>query len=252
MSTVCPVNVSRPTRSTDGCPNCGFIAWCLPANLTAHESKQVHERIRHRHLIKRNERLYYAGAALTSLFVINSGFVRTSITNSDGREQITGFSMAGELVGMEGFGMGKHLCDRVALEDSSLCGIAYTDFEQLTRDIPALRHHVYREMGAEIARSHRIMLLLGSMHAEERVAMFLLNVSGQASALGYSKTHFRVSMTRKDIGNYLGLKLETVSRAFSHFNNTQLIAINGKDVEIENLVQLRQIAGDYGTCGPCL
>ena len=173
--------------------------------------------------------------------MICSGFLKTSITDGDGREQVAGFSMTGELVGMDAIGTGKHMCDTVALEDGSLCGMRYADFEELGRAIPALQHHFHRVMGAEIARDHGIMLLLGAMRVEERIAVFLLNLSRRFSARGYSGTHFRLPMTRQEIASHLGLTLETVSRAFSHFNNIQLTAINGKDVEIRSLARLQQL-----------
>ena len=227
------------------CPNCCFDAWCLPANLAAHEAKKLNDRIEHRRLIKRNEYLHYAGMGLTSLFVIKSGFLKTKVTNRNGREQITGFSMAGELVGLDAIGEGKHQCDTAALVDSHLCAIAYVAWEQLILEIPALQRHFHRAMSAEIVRDHGIMLLLGAMRAEERVGIFLLNLSMRFSARGYSGTHFMLPMTRQDIASYLGLKMETVSRVFSHFHNNQVIAINNKNVEIRSLARLQEIVGDY-------
>jgi CRP/FNR family transcriptional regulator len=243
MSAVCPVNFRRSELPQGSCQNCGFLAWCLPADLTLREANRFNERIVHRRPIKRNEYLHHAGAALTSLNVINSGFLKTSITNGSGHEQITGFSMSGELVGMDAIGATRHLCNTVALEDSHLCGIAFSDFEQLTRNIPALQQHFHRAMGAEITRDYGIMLLLGGMRAEERVAMFLLNISKRFTARGYSGVRFRLPMTRYEIGNYLGLKLETVSRVFSRLDDIELIAINGKEIEIKNLAQLQQRIG---------
>jgi CRP/FNR family transcriptional regulator len=245
MSTVCPVDFSPFGLPQSECPNCGLIAWCLPANLKLHESKQLNDRIEHHRLIKRNEYIHHAGSPLTSLYVIHSGFLKTSITDGDGRDQVAGFHMTGELVGMDAIGAGKHQCDAIALEDSHLCGMRYSDFEQLGQSLPALQHHFHRVMGAEIARDHGLMLLLGGMRAEERVAIFLLNLSKRFSARGYSGTHFRLPMPRQDIASYLGLTTETVSRLFSHFDNLQLIAINCKDVEVKSLVHLQQVVGDY-------
>jgi CRP/FNR family transcriptional regulator, anaerobic regulatory protein len=241
MSAVFPVNSPPSNLPHSGCPNCGFIAWCLPASLTSHEAKQFNDRIVHCRPIKRHEYLHRAGAVLTSLNVINSGFLKTSITDGGGHQQITGFSMSGELVGMDAISASKHQCDTVALEDSHLCGITFSDFQYLARDIPALQRHFHRMMGAEIARDYGVMLLLGSMHAEERVAIFLLNLSKRFTARGYSGLRFRLPMSRQEIGNYLGLKLETVSRVFSRFHDIQLIAISGKEIEIKSIVQLQQI-----------
>lgn len=232
------------------CPNCGFKAWSRSANLASCDSERLNDRIDHRRLVKRNQYLNRAGSKLSSLYVIYSGFLKTSITDDGGREQITGFSMAGELVGLDSIGTGKHQCDTVAIEDSHLCEIAYSDFARLSCDIPSLQHHFHRMMGAEIARDHGIMLLLGAMRAEERIAMFLLNLSIRFSARGYSETQFRLPMARQDIGSYLGMTVETVSRTFSQFNNLRLIAINGRYIEIRDLPQLRQLIGDRGTRDP--
>jgi CRP/FNR family transcriptional regulator len=244
MGAASPVNIRRSELPDSDCQNCGFISWCLPADLTLREAKRFNDRIMHRRPIRRNEYLHHAGSVLTSLNVINSGFLKTSITNGGGHEQITGFSMSGELVGMDAIGATRHQCNTVALEDSHLCGIAFSDFEQLTSDIPALQQRFHRAMGAEITRDYGIMLLLGGMRAEERIAMFLLNMSKRFAARGYSGVHFRLPMTRYEIGNYLGLKLETVSRGFSHLDDIQVIAINGKDIEIKNLAQLQQRIGN--------
>ena len=199
--------------------------------------------IAHCRPLKRNEHLHRAGTALNSLYAIQSGFLRTSVSINDGREQVVDFPITGELIGMDAIGTGMHQCDTVALEDSSLCGIRYADLEELGHAIPALQNHLHRAMGAEIAREHGIMLLLGAMRAEERIAAFLLNLSIRFSARGYSGTSFRLPMTRQDIGSYLGLKFETVSRVFSRFNDLRLISVNSRTITIENLAKLQQRAG---------
>jgi len=248
MGTVSAIRFSASERPAElGCPNCGFTAWCLPAGLTSHESKQFNDRVEHRRPLKRGEHLHNAGSAQTSLYVINSGFLKTSLVDGDGREQVTGFPMTGDLIGMEAIDSGKYLCTRIALEDSRLCGMRFADFEDLGHTIPALQHHFHRVMGAEIARDHGIMLLLGAMRAEERVATFLLSLSRRFSARGYSGTHFRLPMTRQDIGSYLGLQIETVSRVLSRFSYNELIAIDVKDIEIKSLSRLQQIIGDPET-----
>lgn len=247
MSTVRLVSSLQSRVPQNGCPNCGLDSWCLPANLTLPESKKFNDRIEHRRPVKRSKYLHRAGAPLESLYVINSGFLRTSMADSDGREQVIGFSMTGELVGLDAIGTGKYLCDSIALEDSSLCGMRYSDLEELGHTIPALQHHFHQVMSAEITRDHGIMALLGVMSAEERVATFLLNLSIRFSARGYSGTYFRLPMTRHDIGSYLGLKLETVCRILSHFNNIQLISINQREIEIRSILKLRQRIGVHET-----
>jgi CRP/FNR family transcriptional regulator len=241
VSTVCAVDFSAAKAPHAECSNCGFNSWRLPARLTLHEAARFDACINHRRPLKRNEYLHRVGSALTSLHVLRSGFLMTRVTDDNGHEQITGFSMPGELIGLDAISAGRHQCETAALEDSHLCGMTFADFEQLSRDIPELQRHFHRVMGAEIARDYGVMLLLGSLRAEERVAQFVLNLSKRFAARGYSEVHFRLPMSRQEIGNYLGLKLETVSRVFSRFNEIQVLAINGKDLEIRDLVRLHRL-----------
>lgn len=213
----------------------------MPANLASCDSRRIFDLITHQRPVKRGDYLYRAGSELGSLFAICSGFLKSSLTYCDGRGQITGFSMTGDLLGVSAISTGMHVCDTVALEDSRLCGMRYADFEALGRDAPALQHHFHRIMSAEITTHHEIMFLLGSMRAEERVAVFLLGLSQRYSARGYSGRHFRLPMTRHEIASYIGLKLETVSRAFSRFSDSDIIAVNGKNVEIRDVARLRLI-----------
>jgi CRP/FNR family transcriptional regulator, anaerobic regulatory protein len=240
MGSVSPISRSASEPTQNECPNCGFLAWCLPASLELRESQRLHGLVTHQRPIKRDGFLYHAGSALGSLYVISSGFMKSSITDGDGREQVAGFSMTGDLVGMDAIGTGRHMCDTVALEDGRLCGMRYADLEELGSTSAALQRHFFRVMGTEIARDHGVMLLLGAMRVEERIAVFLLDLSRRFSARGYSGTHFRLPMRRQEIASHLGLQLETVSRAFSHFNHIQLTAINGKDVEIRSLARLQE------------
>lgn len=223
------------------CPDCGFIDWVQRAGLSPDELRRFCDRIEHRRIRKHHEHLHRAGATLGVLYVLNSGFAKTIISDGNGHQQITGFPMPGDLIGMDAIATGRHQCSTIALEDSSVCGVVFTELEQLNRDIPALQHHFNQAMGAEITRDHGMMLLLGAMRAEERVAMFLLNLSRRFALRGGCETRFRMPMTRQEIGNYLGLQFETVSRAFSHLANARLIAIDNKDVAIRNMDGLRQL-----------
>jgi len=230
---------SVPLHSS--CPRCGFLKWCLPANLELSEAERLNDRVTHQRPIKRGSYLHHAGEALGSLHVVCSGFIKTILNHDSGNLQVTGFSMPGELIGIDAISTGKHLSDTVALEDSTLCGMPYAVFENLSHAVPALQHHFNRIMSAEITRDHELMFLLGSMNAKERIAVFLLRKSKRFAAHGYSATHFRLPMTRQDIASYIGLTLETVSRALSDLQHDEIIAINGKDVEIRNLAGLQKV-----------
>jgi len=139
------------------------------------------------------------------------------------------------------------MCDAVALEDSDVCEIPFQDLEDLSRTVPGLQRHFNRLMSREIVREHGVMLLLGSMRAEERLAAFLLNLSQRYSACGYSGTHLNLRMTRQEIGSYLGLKLETISRALSRMQSDGLIHVDSKNLEIRDPKRLHEIIGGHAS-----
>ncbi len=236
MSTVIPI-ISNTLRAA--CSACSLQELCLPAGLALGEMQQLDEIVNRKRPLKRGDYLYRVGGALQSLYAVRTGFFKSCVMHDDGREQVAGFHMAGELLGMDGIGSGKHMCDAVSLEDSDVCEIPFGDLEKLSRDIPTLQQHFHRIMSREIARDYGVMLLLGSMRAEERLAAFLLNLSQRFAARGYSPKRFLLRMTRNEIGSYLGLKLETISRALSHFQTEGIIAVQNKSVEILDADRLR-------------
>ena len=223
------------------CSKCGLHEICLPAGLGAHDLERLEGIVNRKRPLKRGDYLYRTGSPLQSLYAVRTGFLKSSVLHDDGREQVAGFHMMGDLLGMDAIGSGKHVCDAVALEDSDTCEIPFGELEQLSRDIPTLQHHFHRIMSREITRDYGVMLLLGSMHAEERLAAFLLNLSQRFAARGYSSTCFNLRMTREEIGSYLGLKLETVSRAFSRFQGEGLISVQQKHVRILDVDGLKRV-----------
>ncbi len=223
------------------CSACSLHELCLPTGLSGDELKSVDRLIDRRRTVKRGDYLFRAGAALHVLYAIRSGFLKSCVLHEDGREQVAGFHMMGDLMGMDAIGTNQHLCDAVALENSDVCEIPLQDLEALSRQIPSLQQHFHRIMSREIARDHGVMLLLGSMRAEERLAAFLLNLSQRFSLRGYSPTEFHLRMTREEIGSYLGLKLETVSRALSHFQAQGLITVQNKHLCILEIDGLRKL-----------
>ncbi len=192
---------------------------------------------------QRGEYLYRSGARFGALFAIRSGFFKTQVLHEDGREQVTGFQMAGEIIGMDAISGDRHTCDAVALEDSEVCELPFNQLEALGRTLPVLQRHLHKVMSREIVRDHGIMLLLGSMRAEERLAAFLLNLSQRFAARGHSPFVFQLRMTRQEIGNYLGLKLETVSRTLSQFQEAGLISVRNKAVEIIDMKGVQSFFG---------
>ena len=221
------------------CSSCSLRELCLPAGLDSGEMERMDRLVTHRRRLRRGTGLYHAGEPLAGLFAIRSGFMKSCVLHDDGREQVAGFHMAGDLLGLDAIGSGNHTCDTVALEDTEVCEIPFTSLEQLSREMPSLQHQLHRIMSREIVRDHGVMLLLGSMSAGERLAAFLLNLSQRFAARGYSPSEFRLRMTREEMGSYLGLKLETVSRTLSSFQERGLIEVRQKQVRIVDFSGLK-------------
>ena len=200
---------------------------------------------RRRRKIKRQQHLYRSGDAFEAIYAIRAGSFKTDVLTEDGRDQVTGFQMTGELLGLDGISTETHSCNAVALEDSEVCAIPFSHLEGLSREIQTLQHHFHKVMSREIVRDHGVMMLLGTMRAEERLAAFLLNLSQRFTARGYSPAEFYLRMTREEIGSYLGLKLETVSRAFSRFQEEGLIAVQQKHVRILDIIKLKQLMSHH-------
>jgi CRP/FNR family transcriptional regulator len=230
------------------CSACSLRELCLPIGLDPAEVARLDALIERRRSLRRSDYLFRAGAPFRSLYAVRTGFLKSYVLHEDGREQVTGFHMAGELVGLDGISTEQHSCDTVALEDTEVCVIPYERIEDVASTLPVLRNHFHKVMSREIVREHGVMLLLGSMHAEERLAAFLLNLSQRFESRGYSRTEFVLRMTRAEIGSFLGLKLETVSRVLSRFAQEGLIEVNQKHVRIIEPDGLKQIvSGQTGT-----
>jgi CRP/FNR family transcriptional regulator len=224
------------------CTNCNLRELCLPQGMSADEVHRLNGLVATRKKVKKGESLHRAGESFKSLYAVRTGSFKTSIATEDGRDQVTGFKMSGEIIGLDGIGNDEYMVDVLALEDSEVCAIPFSRLEEVSREIPGLQKQLHRIMSREIVGEQGVMVLLGSMRAEERVASFLLNLSRRLSSRGYSQTEFHLRMTREEIGSYLGLKLETVSRAMSHFHDVGLIQIKQKHVVILDAEGLRSTA----------
>jgi CRP/FNR family transcriptional regulator len=223
------------------CSSCNLRELCLPKGLAEEDMARVERIVYARRRVRRGEALFNAGDEFHSVYAVRSGFFKTTVLNEDGREQVTGFNMPGELIGMDGIGTGSYHGNAVALEDCEVCVLPFSLIEELGREIPTLQRHLHCVLSREIVRDHGVMMLLGSMRAEERLAVFLLNLSKRFVRRGYSPSDLR--MTREEIGSYLGLKLETVSRLFSKFQEDGLIEVQQKHVRIRDIDGLEQVLG---------
>lgn len=230
------------------CSSCNLRELCLPMGLNPEEMDKLDHVISTRRRVKRGQALFNTGDAFTSLYAVRSGFFKTAVTTADGRDQVTGFQMTGEIIGMDGIVNDRHSCDAIALEDAEVCVLPFDKLEQLSREFSTLQHHVHKIMSREIVRDHSVMLLLGSMRAEERLAAFLLNLVQRLHARGFSQSELILRMTREEIGSYLGMKLETVSRTFSKFMEDGIIDVKQRYVHIKNTDGLSRIVNPHNEC----
>lgn len=223
------------------CSSCNLRELCLPMGLKADEMHKLDTLVSSRRRIKRGEALFSAGERFSALFAVRSGFFKTCMSTPDGRDQVTGFQMTGEIIGLDGIVTDHHSCDAVALEDAEVCVMPFGQLEELSREFISLQHHVHKIMSREIVRDQGVMMMLGSMRAEERLAAFLLNLVQRLQARGFSYSELVLRMTREEIGSYLGMKLETVSRTFSKLVQDGVIEIKQRHVLIKDTKALKAI-----------
>lgn len=213
----------------------------MPVGFEPADMVKLDEVVATRRKVKQGSNLFSIGDSFTSLYAIRTGFFKTSVFSEDGREQVTGFQMAGEIIGLDGIVNDHHTCDAIALEDAEVCVMPFANVEELSREFPVLQRHVHKIMSREIVRENGVMMLLGNMRAEERLAAFLLNLVQRLHARGFSKSELVLRMTREEIGSYLGLKLETVSRTFSKFCDDGIIEVKQRYVRIIDPDALKMI-----------
>jgi len=223
------------------CQTCGMRELCLPIALTGDEMKQFDALVAHRTKLKKADTLYRAGESFHALYAIQFGSLKTVVLAEDGREQVIGYHMLGEIIGFDGIDNDRHHAAAIALEDTEVCALPFVSIAQLARIMPALQQNLHHMLSTEHSRAQSVMLMLGSMHAAERLATFLLNLADRYRQRGYSSTEYVLRMTREEIGSYLGLKLETVSRLFARFHQEGLIHVQGRSVKLLDTAALKKI-----------
>ncbi len=233
----------NPTFQHTACSGCALRKLCLPVDLNDEEVGRLEVLTSQKRPVQRGEYLFRSGEGFRSLYAVRTGFFKTQVQHRDGREQVTGFQMPGEIIGLDAISAECHTSDAVALESGEICEIPYDRLEALSREMPILQRYLHKLMSREIVRKHALMMLLGSMRAEERMAAFLLNLSQRFDALGQSPTALYLRMTRQEIGNYLGLKLETVSRTLSQFQEHGMLSVRLREIEIMDMLRLRNYVG---------
>jgi len=223
------------------CTNCITCSHCFSQKLTPFELTQYATIIDHSRMIKKGVLLYRPNDAFQNVYMVRSGSFKTCVLHRNGKEQITGFYFAGELLGLDGICTQQYSCYVEALENSSVCAIPFQLLETICHRNKILQHYLYCVMSNKIVRDASLLLLLGTLSAEQRVAAFLLDISQRCKAQGYAANEFTLRMSREEIGSYLGLKLETVSRVLSRFHKIRLVDTHNKHIIILDLIKLASI-----------
>ena len=234
-----PVTPVTPLRTT--CSTCHLRELCLPCGLNVNDVDALDRLGFGRRRVAAGDTLFNEGDRFNFVYAVRTGTFKSSLMLADGREQVSGFHMAGELMGLDGVASGKHASTATALEDTEVCAIPYASLSELAATGGSdMQQMVMRLMSREIVREHSLMLLLGSMTADERLAAFLLNLSQRMKARGFSPREFHLRMSRAEIGSYLGLKLETVSRSFSAFQRQGLLVVDKRHIRITDIEGLNR------------
>jgi CRP/FNR family transcriptional regulator len=216
---------------------------CLPVGMSAVDISRFEEVVQERLRITKGESLFKAGDLADAIFGIRVGSLKTQLEDAAGHVQVTGFLLPGEIAGLDGYLEGRQLSHAVALEDTEVCVARVDELDRIGAHTPSLQQQLRRLTSTEIKRSHQLVVSLGALRSEQRLAAFLVNMSQRLSILGYSSSEFVLRMSREEIGNYLGLTLETVSRLFSRFARENLIRIQQRKVKLLDLPTLRDLAG---------
>lgn len=242
-------NVVRLGRGSVTCPDCRLKDLCLPCGLPEREVEELGELVRHGRLLPRGQYIYRQGDALVDVYLVKTGSVKSYFTAADGSEQVVGFHMPGDLIALEAVEHDRHGCSAVTLEHTSLCEMPYPRVEELCRRFPSLLHELLLKLGSELARDHRLRLLISQRGAEERLSVFLLELAERLGRRGFSSTELTLPMSRYDIANYLGVAAETVSRTFTRFESHGLLTVDRRYVRILDADRLRAIAGLHPPIG---
>jgi CRP/FNR family transcriptional regulator len=230
------------------CQKCSLAELCMPHGMELDEVNKLDEIMKRQQPYQPGQHLFHAGDKSSSIFAVRSGAVKTYCITEDGDEQVLGFGLPGELVGFDGLAGNHYSSTCVALETTSICELPFNRLEELCQSLPGLQKQMFRLVGKEIASDHHMLMMLGQRSAEERLASFLLSLSIRYRNRHLSASEFYLPMSRQDIGNYLGLAIETVSRLFAHFQDEKLLTVNRKQIKILDHAKLKAMvdgcAGD--------
>jgi len=235
--------VDDAVDAKNSCERCALNGVCLPEGLAGKERQDFTSRIFRHKRLRASQALFRAGESFHQLYFVKTGSLKTVVLIDDGREQVTGFHFAGDVVGVDAISFPAHPSEAIALEDTNVCAIPFGQLSRMSQRVEHVQTYVQRLLAREVVRDQRLMLLLGRMQADERVAAFLLNMAQRFKARGYSPLEFTLPMAREDIGNYLGLTLETVSRCLSRLKSTGVLNVKNRHIRILNLDVLQKVIG---------
>ena len=225
------------------CKDCSLAALCLPLSLDLSELNALDAIVKRSRPLKKGEVQFRQRDTFNSVYAVRSGSLKTFNITDCGEEQITGFHLPSEFVGLSAMDTEQYPVSAIALETTSICEIPFERLDELSVTLPQLRRQLMRIMSREIRDEQQMLLLLSKKNADERIATFLINLSARFRARGYSPYQFRLAMSRNEIGNYLGLAVETVSRVFTRFQQNDLLKAEGKEIHLLNLIELCALAG---------
>ncbi|HHL45661.1 MAG TPA: fumarate/nitrate reduction transcriptional regulator Fnr [Gammaproteobacteria bacterium] len=243
MSTENENTVVPLSKRKIACKDCSLFQICLPVGISGEELERLEQIIQRRRPVKRGDHLYQGGDQFRSIYAVRSGSIKSYVPTESGNEQVTGFHLPGELLGLDAISNRIHPCSAKALETTSVCEIPYDEFELLSNEMPVLHRQLITLMSKEIFEEETHTVLLGKKSAEERLAAYLFSISSRYHRRGFSASEFYLSMSRNDIGNYLGLAVETVSRMFTRFQEDGLLSVERKHIIIHDLTRLKTLAG---------
>ncbi|WP_348728371.1 fumarate/nitrate reduction transcriptional regulator Fnr [Rheinheimera texasensis] len=229
--------------SSINCQHCGFSQLCLPFTLNDSELDKLDQIIQRKRPSHKGDHLFEAGKPLQALYAVRTGSFKTYTLTEQGEEQITGFHLPGDVIGFDAIGDQQHPSYAQALETAMVCEIPFNNLDQLLDQVPKLRQQLMRLMSQDIHGDQQMMLLLNRKTAEEKLAAFITNLAQRFGSRGFSRKEFRLTMTRGEIGNYLGLTVETISRLLGRFHKDELIHVDGKLISITNFEELSRVAG---------
>ena len=231
---------SNPNRSQVACSRCALGELCLPRGLSSEEIQRFEQIVHRSRPIQPAEHLFRAGDEFRSVASVRTGCFKSYVVDHEGQEQVLGFHLPGEIIGLDAIHSQQHTANVVALDTSAVCGLTFESMSGMARQMPELQAELFRLMSQRISE---LEVSAGDLSADERIARFLLSLSGRFARRGYSETEFMLAMSRRDIASYLRLATETVSRVFARFQKSGVLRVDRKEVHIRKMPALRELAG---------